>query len=919
MSLLRKITLRKITRGFRSLFHKEQVDRELSEELTTYTDMAAQEKMKRGLTREEATRAVRLELGTAEIAKEEVHSATWESFVENLWRDIRFALRTLRKSPGFSLVVIVTLTLGIGANTAIFSLINAVMLQRLPVRNPEQLYRLGDNNNCCVMVGLQNNDSFVLYSYSLYQYLRDHTPQFEQLAAFESYVSDLSVRGPHDAAAEPYKGEMVSGNYFQTLGVGASAGRLLLPQDDSQSAPRVAVISYRIWQQRFGSNPEVIGSSLEIGGVPYTIAGVAPPQFYGDTLRSDPPDFWLPLVGEPEKWRLESPNPEWLYLIGRLKPESKSEFTPSSIQAQLTVELQQWLAAHRDIFEKRDWDQIPRQHITLTPAARGIEQMQTDYALGLRLLATLSVLLLLIACANIANLLLARGSANQSQTAVRLAIGGTRLRLMQQLLTESVILSLVGGLAGLYVAYAGGHALLLLAFRGAHYIPISPRPSLPVLLFALGLSLITGIVFGIAPAWMNSRSSPADVLRGSGRATSEKSSRLQKSLIVVQVATSIVLLVGAALLTTSLRNLEKQNFGFVTDGRLIVDLIYPEAGGYSDDQLPALYRGLQTSLTQIPGVLSASLSTYSPLDGDNWNEWVYIQGKPPDFTGIAPSWLRVGPHYFETVGTRLLQGRVIDERDVPGASRAAVVNESFARKYFPHGDAIGQHFGTNDPKRSGDFEIVGIVEDAKYQDTRGPAYPTFFWPLLQVPPKDSLRGWARSIQLHVAGRPESIESEVRQAIAGVDPRITVLKVQSFGEQIALNFNQERLIARITELFGVLALILACLGLYGLTAYTVARRTNEIGIRMALGANRGNVLGLVLRSALFQVGLGLAIGIPAALAGGHFLASQLYQVRSYDPLILGSAALVLAASAVLAASVPARRASRVDPIVALRHE
>jgi predicted permease len=906
---------RKLTYGLRSLFRKERVDRELSEEISDFTKRATQEKMKQGTSREDALRAVRLELGTVEIAKEEVRSATWESFVENLWRDIRLALRSLRKSPGFSVVVVLTLTLGIGANTAIFSLINAVMLQKLPVRNPEQLYRLGDNNYCCVMVGLQNDDSFVLYSYSLYQYLRDHTPQFEQLAAFESYIADISVRGPHDASAEPYKGELVSGNYFATLGVGASAGRLLMPQDDSQTAPHVAVISYRLWRQRFGLNPDVIGSTFDIGGVPYAIAGVAPPQFYGDTLRSDPPDFWMPLAGEPEKWRLESPNSEWLYLIGRLKPE----FTPASVQAQLTVELQQWLAAHRDIFEKRDWDRIPRQHITLTPAARGVEQMQTDYALGLRLLATLSVLLLLIACANIANLLLARGSANQSQTAVRLAIGGTRLRLIQQLLTESVILSLVGGLAGLYVAYVGGRALLLLAFRGASYIPISARPSMPVLLFAAGLSLITGIVFGIAPAWLNSRSDPAEALRGSGRATREKSSTLQKSLIVVQVAMSIVLLVGAALLTTSLRNLEKQNFGFITEGRLIVNLTYPEAGGYSDDQLPALYRGLQTSLAQIPGVRSVALSTYSPLAGDNWNEWVYIEGKSPDFTGIAPSWLRVGPHYFETVGTRLLQGRVIDERDVPGAPRAAVVNEAFARKYFPKGDAIGQHFGTNDSKRSGDFEIVGIVEDAKYQDTRGPAYPTFFWPLLQVPPGDPLRGWARTIELNVAGRPEDVEPALRQAIAGVDPRITVLKLQSFSEQVALNFNQERLIARLTELFGVLALILACLGLYGLTAYTVARRTNEIGIRMALGADRRNVLGLVLRSAMFQVGLGLVIGIPAALAGGRLLATQLYRVKSYDPVILAAAAVVLAASAILAAFIPARRASRVDPLIALRHE
>ena len=907
--------LRKMTRGLRSLFRKEQVDDELSEEIGSFTEMAAQEKMKQGLSREDALRAVRLELGTVEIAREEVRSATWESFVENLWRDIRFAVRSLRKSPGFSLVVVLTLTLGIGANTAIFTLINAVMLQKLPVPHPEQLYRLGDNNNCCVMVGFQGGDNFVLYSFSLYQYLREHTPEFEQLAAFESYVSDLSVRGPQDAAAEPYKGELVSGNYFPMLGLGASLGRLLTPQDDTLAAPRVAVISDRVWKQRFGLNPAAVGSSLEIGGVPYTIVGVAGPQFYGDTLRGDPPDFWLPLVGEPEKWRFESATPEWLYLMGRLKPGSD----PAKVQARLTVELQQWLSEHRDAFAKRDWDKLPLQHISLTPAARGVEQLQTDYALGFRLLAALSLLLLLITCANIANLLLARGSANQSQTAVRLAMGGTRLRLIQQLLTESVLLAFAGGLAGLYVAYAGGQALLLLAFRGADYVPISTRPSLPVLLFALGLSLVTGIVFGIAPAWMASRLNPADTLRGAGRATSERSSTLQKSLIIVQVALSIVLLVGAALLTSSLRNLEGQDFGFVTDGRLIVSLINPQAANYTDEKLPALYQGLQSSLARIPGVLTASLSTYSPLAGDNWNDWVYIEGKPPDFSGVAPSWLRVGPHYFETVGTRLLQGRVIDERDQPGAPRVAVVNESFARKYFPNGDAIGQHFGSGDAKHSGDFEIVGIVEDAKYQDTRGPAYPTFFWPLLQVPPGDTLRGWVSAIELHTAGRPESIEPAVRQAIAGVDSRITILKAQSFGEQIALNFNQERLIARLTELFGLLALILACLGLYGLTAYSVARRTNEIGIRMALGADRGNVLGLVLRSALVQVGLGLAIGIPAALAGGRLLASQLYNVKSYDPAIFAAAAVILAASAIFAASIPARRATRVDPIIALRHE
>jgi predicted permease len=906
---------RKIARGLRLLFRRELTDRELSEEIGAFTEMAAQEKMKQGMNREDALRAVRLELGTVEIAKEEVRSATWESFVENLWRDIRFAARSLRKSPGFSVVVILTLTLGIGANTAIFTLVNAVMLQRLPVRNPEQLYRLGDNNNCCVMVGTQNGGSFVLYSYSLYEYLRDHSPEFEYLAAFESYLADLSVRGPHDAASEPYNGELVSGNYFQMLGVNAAAGRLLASADDTKTAAPVAVMSYHIWQKRFGLDPGIIGSTLVINGTSYTVVGITAPQFYGDTLRSDPPDFWLPLVNEQEKWRLESAASEWLYVIGRLKPG----FSPDAVQTRLTVELQQWLAVHRDVIPERDQGDIPLQHIRLTRAARGVDQLQTDYALGLRLLATLSALLLLIACANIANLMLARGSANQSQTSVRLALGGTRARLMQQSLVESVLLAVAGGLGGLYVAYVGGHALLHLAFRGADYVPISATPSVPVLLFALTLSLLTGIVFGIAPAWIASRSNPADTLRGSGRGNAEKSSTLQKSLIVAQVALSIVLLVGAALLTSNLRNLEGQRFGFVTDGRIIVHLIGLDSVGYTEEKLPALYQKLESAFPQIPGVISASLSTYSPLEGNNWNDWPVIQGRTIDYTGAAPSWLRVGPHYFETLGTPLLQGRAFEERDKPGAPRVAVVNETFARRFFPNGNAIGQRFGMSEEKHSGDYEIVGIVEDAKYQDTRGPAYATFFFPLLQAPPGEPLRGWVSAIELHVADRVDGIEPAVRRAIAGIDPRITVLRVLSFGEQVALNFNQERLMARLTELFGALALILACLGLYGLTAYSVARRTNEIGIRMALGADRGNVLGLVLRSALMQVGLGLAIGIPAALAGGYVLASQLYQVKSYDPVILGAAALILAGAAVLAASIPARRASRVDPIVALRHE
>src|SRR5690242_5320021 len=751
--------LRNIVTGLRSLFRKERVDRELDEELGAYLEMAAAEKMRQGVSRKDAVRAVRLERGTLEITKETVRSGGWESFVETCWQDLHYAIRMLRKSPGFTLTVVLTLALGIGANTAIFTLIDAVMLKSLPVANPGQLYRLGDNNNCCVMTGTQNHGSFVLYSYSLYENLRDHTPEFDGLAAFEPWTSDLNVR--HSGSVpQAYKGEFVSGNYFSTLGIRPFAGRLLAPSDDSASAPRVAVMNYRTWQQRFGLDPSVIGSTLNIDGVPCAIAGVTPPGFYGDTLRSDPPDLWLPLAADPEKWRLPNAAVEWLYLVGRLK----SGFAPEPVQARLTVELQEWLSSHLEVIPDRDRKDISRQYVHLTPAARGVEKLQTDYETGLRLLVTLSCLLLLIACANIANLLLARGSANRSQTAVRLALGASRSRLIRQLLTESILLALLGGAAGVYVAYTGTHAILLLAFRGSNYVPIDARPSLSVLGFAVLLSLITGVVFGILPALTASRSNPLDALRGAGRSTGDRSSVLQKPLVVAQVAFSIVLLIGAGLVTQSLRNLEYQHFGFVTDGRLIVK-VAPGLSGYTPDKLDGLYRRLEEALPQIPGVRSASLSWYSPLAGDNANERVFIQGKPPGYRWTAPSWDRVGPHYFETIGTRLLRGRAIDERDVPGAPNVAVINETFARRFFPNENPIGQRLGMWDASHSGDYEVVGIVEDAKYQDTRGPAYATFFLPLLQAAPRDPFRGWVGAIELHVAGKPENLEPAVRKALA----------------------------------------------------------------------------------------------------------------------------------------------------------
>ena len=835
-----------------------------------------------------------------------------------VYQDLKYGLRMLARNPGFTAVAVVTLALGIGANTAIFTLVDAVMLKSLPVSNPKQLYRLGNGDDCCVIGQLQDN--WGIYSNSLYQQFRNHTPEFSQLAAFQAAPSSLSARQMGSTApARPYGGEFVSGNYFTMFGLRAFAGRLIAPADDTPGAPPVAVMSYRTWQQDYGLDPSVIGATFGINTMPYTIAGIAPPGFFGDQLRPDPPDFWLPLATEPAlngQNSILNSGLYWLYIIGRLKPRA----SPLSVQSEATVELRRWLSAQPDL-SAHDRAELSKQHIVLTAGGSGVANLQSERAEGLRLLIAISGLMLLIACANIANLLLGRGAATRAETAIRMALGAPRVRLIRQIITESVLLAVLGGLAGLFVAFEGTRTILVLAFPGAHYVPISASPSLAVLGFAFLLSLITGIIFGVMPAWITSHSDPADALRGAGRSTRDRSSLPRRGLVIVQVALSAVLLIDAGLLTQSLRNLEDQKFGFEPEGRLMVR-VDPALAGYTPEKLYGLYQQLQQRLPQIPSVRSAAYSLYSPMRGTNWADDIHVEGHPPD-ERINSSFDRVSPHYFETIGTRLLRGRVIGDQDTPTLRAVAVINQTFAHKFFPKEEPIGKHFGLEKASNSGDYEIVGVVEDAKYQNARRATYPTFFLPFLQ-----SAKGepsfmvnsqYVGDIALRVAGKPGNLEAAVRRTLADIDPNLTVIDMVSLTEQVSRNFNQDRMIARLTELFGALALILACVGLYGVTAYSVARRTREFGIRMALGASRGNVLALVLRGALLQLVVGLAVGVPVALAGGRLLANQLYGLKSYDPLILGAAGLVLAACALMAGLVPARRATKVDPMVALRYE
>ncbi len=842
--------------------------------------------------------------------------------------DFRLAFRQLRKSPGFGLTVILTIALGIGVNTAIFTLVHAVLLKSLPVADPKTLYRVGDKDDCCINSGFLDDDGdFDLFSYDLYRHFRDTTPEFEQLAAMQSGSDQVGVRRGSEQA-KSQRGEYVSGNYFSTFGIGAFVGRMLTDADDAPGAAPAVVMSYQAWRSDYGSDPSLVGSTLYIEGQPMTLVGIAPPGFFGDRIRPNPPAIWIPLAAEPmlqrEKSLLHVPEGNWLYAIGRVKPG----VSLGSLQARMSTNLRTWLAAQDAYTRNGGSTVIPKQHIVIAPGGVGIQNLQQQAGKGLYLLMAISALVLLVACANIANLLLARGATRKAETSIRMALGAARKRLVRQMLTESVILGCIGGLVGLAVAYAGARTILSLAFPDSPQLPIDASPSLPVLGFAFVLSLVTGIVFGIVPAWITSHSDPAEALRGMNRSTRDHASLPQKSLIVFQAALSLVLLVTAGLLTKSLQNLEHQDFGIQTTNRYVLHL-FPASAGYTPEKLPALYQKLEQDFGALPGVQSVGLALYSTLEGNNWGETVRVEGRPepgPNENAGA-SWDRVSPRFFETVGQPVIRGRGLTDSDTATSQMVAVVNESFVKKFFPKEDPIGRHFGIFDHKYAGAFEIVGIVADAKYSSPQQKIRPMYFRPLtqqLKVTDPDFVMAEGRSlyinsITLHFAQPPQNLDAMLRHTLADVDPNLTIADLHSLDYQVNDNLNQERLVARLTALFGLLALVLASVGLYGITSYAVARRTSEIGVRMALGANRTNVVFMVLRSAFTQVGLGLALGIPVALLGARYMADQLYEVRTYDPSSIMIALLVLTISAALAGLIPARRAASLEPMQALRIE
>jgi macrolide transport system ATP-binding/permease protein len=898
---------------------------ELNKEMQFHLEQQIAEKVATGMTPEEARHAALLIFGNGTTAKEDAWEVWGWAWLEQMVQDVRYGLRQLRKTPGFTATAVLTLALGIGANTAIFTLVHAVILNHLPVADPHTLVRLGDNNDCCVNEGAIGNGDYAIFPTASYELLKKNVPEFEELAAMQAgfaYRPVIARRHHTQENARSVMGEFVSGNYFRTLGLRPAAGHLFSDRDDLRGAPMVAVMSYDTWKNVYGTDPTIVGSTFWINTKAVTVAGVAPAGFFGDRLSSTPPEFYLPVQTMPVLANVpyvDDSNTRWLYMIGRVRPGVNL----AALQEKVSALVKQSMVDTRAYSAGRGKKFLDRIHVVLTPGGSGIQNLRDQYESNLKLLMVASGLVLLIACANIANLLLVRGMQRKMELSVRTALGAARGRIVRQLLTESVVLSVLGGIAGLVVAYLSTHMLLDLAFPGAQNVPIDARPSAMVLGFTCALVLLTGILFGIAPAWIAAKTDPADALRAGGRGTTSGASLLQRGLVVVQAALSLVLLVGAGLFSQSLRKLENKDLKLDTTNRYIVH-INPQAAGYIQTQLEALYRTIEQSFHALPGVTKVGLSTYTPMEDNNWGNGIQVQGQPD--TNSGASLVKVSPEYFDSVGTKVIMGRSIGPQDTSTSPAVAVVNEEFVKGFFSKGEnPIGRHFGSPGPQSSSDYEIVGVVSDTAYTSARWTNHRMYFPALLQRSPSDkspiesdeSL--YAGALVLETSAPINNMGQLARETLAQINPNLAVVKFETFADQIADRFNDDRLVARLTALFGALALLLATIGLYGVTAYSVARRTSEIGIRMALGAERFSVVTMILRGALGQSLLGLAMGIPVALLCVHFVQAQLFEMHGVNFGVLAMAVLALALASALAGLIPASRAASTDPAQTLRAE
>ena len=838
---------------------------------------------------------------------------------DSLFKDIRFGLRGLLRRPAFTIVALVILALGIGANTAIFTLINAVVLKPLPVSKPEELVLFNDAaNEGTSTMGDEDIPAGRMqrFSYRAYRYFREHDSSFQELSAFRSGESRLSVMRPDaqpGASVERASSHLVSGNYFAVLGVNAAQGRVLTNEDDSPGAHPTAVISDAYWKQKLNSEAQIVGKIVLLNGTAFTIVGVMPSTFFGTRVRRSP-DFWLPLAFQPKielrKSYLDDKNTYWLNLIGRLKPGIQL----GQAQSGVNLELRQFLTDQSGSkLNDENRLAIHNSYVTLASGARGLSGLRSFYSQALRMLMVIVALVLLIACANVGNLLLSRAAARQAEISLRQALGASRWRLVRQLLTESLLLAVIGGVAGIILAQWG---VSLLVTRLAATSPLDVKPDASIMLFTLATSLLSGVLFGIAPALRATRTDLTSALKEKSSHGRKRRFNLGSTLVVAQVAVSLILLVGAGLFARSLINLQKEDLGFNRDNVLLAS-VDTRLAGYKHSELSSVYRQLYDRLSALPNVQSVTIASYSPMQGTATNSSIVVRGYTPNKNeDMDVADIFVGPAFAETLGVPLLMGREIGLQDTTTSARVAVVNQAFAQAYFHDQNPIGRRLTFEANSDKDDLEIVGVIGDSKYDSAKENADKTVFRPILQVQDQQT---FANVFELRTLGDPLSLSAEVRTAVAQVNDKLPILNLTSLRLQTDEALKQEKLIAQLVSFFGLLGLLLSCVGLYGIMAHAVVRRTNEIGIRMALGAERRNIIWMVLKESLVLVALGLIIGVPAAWGAAHLISSQLFGLNPSDPVTLLTAAVLLTVVAALAGYLPARKASRVNPLVALRYE
>jgi predicted permease len=943
--------------GLKSLFQKQRVERDLDEELESYVEASSAHKQLAGMTAEAAYRAAMAEVGSRNAVKHQVWSSRWESSVEGALQDTRVSLRMLAKSPAFTTIALLSLALGIGGNTAIFTLINQVMLRKLPVQNPEQLVTFGSENGGGEAGGIDIG-SFGLFPWYFARQLQANSGPFQGIASFCSFSNKVSIRLPgaegatdSSAAAILAPANLVSGNYFSVLGAQPFMGRAITTSDDAvPGSGAVVVLSHHFWQQSLSSDPAILGKTISINGSPFNIIGVMPEGFHGIKREIEPPDLWAPMTMQTvilKQPSMLTPGDGIYFLdvFGRLSSQAtgnKSAWAQS--QNWLDQQIRGAIRAEEGAkVTPARLKEISRVSVPLIDATRGASSLRDQYGHSLRILMGVVALVLLIACANLANFLLARAATRKREIATRFALGSSRARIVRQSLIETLLLSLTGGVLGLGIAFAATRVLIGFVSQGNAYIAMDPTPDTTVLLFTLGLSLLTGILFGLAPALAAARTRAASNLSAGSRTAQSSgggSARFwPKTLVTVQVMLSLLLLVGAGLFLRTLRNLQNQDYGFERSHLLLAEF-NAQLAGYRPSQTPALHQSLIERLSALPGVRSVALCQSPPISEGNWSSSVTIPGYTPAPKENMHSILnRVSGQYFETAGISVIAGRPFNDDDTAKSQKVAVINQTLARHVFPKGDAVGRSIVIDIDAVKGPWQIVGIARNTRSRDPRAtdPVAMTYI-PLAQIDPflpadptastatgaaakhavpEENESRFVSMILVRTIGDPVHSMNDVRAAIASVDANLPVLGITTIHDQLSNLMTNDELISSLTGLFSMLALLLAAIGLYGVMSYNVVRRTNEIGLRIALGAQTPAVQWMILSESLLLLGIGVGLGLPFTLLATKTIKDQLFGLSALDPMTFTVALLVVSAMTLLAAWLPARRATKVDPMVALR--